>query len=842
MLLFVFFSTQIFAEKHRRTDESFTPRQLSARTFHVKGVVVDAETKEPLPFVNVFDRSAMSGTVTDLDGNFSVEVDDETQNITFYIIGYESRDIPMINFVKRDTLPTIKLKPQNQMIGEVVARPDNLAERVIRKALSNKDHNNPEQQPRSSFEKYELWEYWINNIGPKLQSSFLLRKNQDLMIPEQNDSTKGSLPVYFTETISKNEIQNKPRKLQSTVLADKVYGLDIFKQYEIGGFSSAMDIGISFYDNTINAFGKAVFVSPLADDCLNYYKYYVVDSCYSEADSTKSYILKYKPKTSGNLCFEGMMQIETKYYSLEEVYAEMPKGTNINFTTSLTIYSNYQMVEDSIPFYGETEMTCSADWIPFEIQGDHLGIKVRMYQSMKDVKVSGLDPVQLSANAVNYETLYADDYKQKDDDFWEEHRHQDLTEKQEATRQIIDEVNENPTMKILNIVAKAMMTSYVDLGEFEVGPYQYIFDVNKVEGLKLGIGGRTSKEISETWTFMANAGVGFKNYRPSGEVGVSYRIRRALRRCFDLRYSNRLIRLGESRSILYINENALTTSEANIMGTIFKREKIYELYYEQMANFKYSHEWRTGIETRFEGMWREDFSPKYYPFRLNGEGVHSIKNWEVTIDNRFSFREKYFDDGTQRIYMGTDYPVFHVVLAAGETMVKGRRNAYFRVHSVVKHTQRLGQTALDYAVENGFYIGKVPYPILSLPRGNKTYGLYIHDFNLMNYLEFVNDKYIYVYADYFLNGKLLNHIPYMDKIGLREVFGIKAMLGGFSDKHLALLDMPDIISSSPWYAEASIGLDNIIRLFRLDLIYRFKTNENMDVPRLGLRLQFGVKM
>ena len=39
----------------------------------VKGTVIDAKTKEPLPFVNVVFKGANIGTTTDFDGKYEIE-------------------------------------------------------------------------------------------------------------------------------------------------------------------------------------------------------------------------------------------------------------------------------------------------------------------------------------------------------------------------------------------------------------------------------------------------------------------------------------------------------------------------------------------------------------------------------------------------------------------------------------------------------------------------------------------------------------------------------------------------------------------------------------------------
>lgn len=59
----------------------------------VTGIVTDASTSETIPGVNVMLKGSTSGTITDIDGNFSVNVSSEETILVFSFIGYESQEI-----------------------------------------------------------------------------------------------------------------------------------------------------------------------------------------------------------------------------------------------------------------------------------------------------------------------------------------------------------------------------------------------------------------------------------------------------------------------------------------------------------------------------------------------------------------------------------------------------------------------------------------------------------------------------------------------------------------------------------------------------------------------------
>ncbi len=812
----------------------------------IKGVVRDSETGETLPFSNVFVKRTLVGTQTDYDGTFSLNVPARYDTIWFSAMGYTEQFRRVKDIAGRDSL-VIKMRPDNIAIEEIVVRPDDAPRKLMKAVVREKQRNNPENHQRSEYEKYTRWEYSINNISERMQNNWLIRDAQNLMQISSEDSSR-YLPVYFSETLSLNELQRNPRKGRSTILADKVKGVDLFKQYEIGGLSSSLDNEINFYEDVVKIMGVG-FVSPIARECLHYYDYFIIDSVTVASpkgcptDSVKTYTVKFRPKNMGDKAFEGTMDIETWHFSPTRLDAVMPKWTNINFVKKLELSSTWQMVDDSIPFYGVNKMSASIDYMPINSDKKRLQIKCDMYNSNDKVRLDMDEPLELSKKALSVETLKAADYKQRDEDFWDKNRHSEMTEEELRVSATIDSLNNVASVKAFNQFAKAAITGYADMGAVEIGPIGEMFNTNKIEGLHLGFGLRTSKEVSENWVVSGILGYGFKNTRPTYGAGIGYKFKSPMRRTIDFYYSDRLIKIGEDENILYLYENMLSTSETNIVAQIFKREEIDELMYSQKLRVRYDNEWYTGMQTRLQGivMWQE--SPRYYPFTQQGRSIGHVFQEELSLDFRFSFREKFIDDGMQRMYMSTDFPIFHLTVAGGRTEVGEKNSSYARLHSTLKHRFYIGQTKLDVACENGIYFGKLPYTLLNVARGNKTYGFYRYDFNLMNYLEYVCDRYVYAHIDYALDGWLFHKLPAIYKLGLREIIGAKIMIGSLSDKHIEMLDLPKGVGGPEKpYVELNVGIDNILRFFRLDVVWRATGESRVGGPRIGLRAQFNLKL
>ncbi len=118
-------------------------------------------------------------------------------------------------------------------------------------------------------------------------------------------------------------------------------------------------------------------------------------------------------------------------------------------------------------------------------------------------------------------------------------------------------------------------------------------------------------------------------------------------------------------------------------------------------------------------------------------------------------------------------------------------------------------------------------------------------------MEFISDHYAAVDVQYYMNGFLFNKIPLIRKLKLREVFSLKALWGGLRDENNPAyaqnsIQMPQddlgrpisyTINRDP-YIEGSVGIANIFKLLRVDLVKRFSYLDNPHVSEWGIRARF----
>lgn len=105
---------------------------MTAMAGNIKGTVLDKQTKEPLTGATIQITGTAQGVVADIDGNYTLNVNDGTYTITVRYIGYKDILLNSIK-VKAETLLNFEMESDAQTLGEVsvVAKKNLEGERAL---------------------------------------------------------------------------------------------------------------------------------------------------------------------------------------------------------------------------------------------------------------------------------------------------------------------------------------------------------------------------------------------------------------------------------------------------------------------------------------------------------------------------------------------------------------------------------------------------------------------------------------------------------------------------------------------------------------------------------------
>jgi len=787
----------------------------------VRGVVKDANTGETLPFVNLIFLDSKIGTTTDIDGKYTIETYYATDSLQARFVGYK----PLHKPVKLDVEQTINFELESgdiQLQTVEITYDGNPAHDILDKVKRNKAANNREKYDYYKYEVYNKVEFDLNNITDDFKNKKMFRKFQFVFDYVDTTGEKDYLPMFMTESLSDFYYRRDPKSEKEYIKASKVSGTS---NESITQFMGDMYQKVNIYDNYINVFGKS-FVSPIADFGLSYYRYYLIDS--TVIDGRFCYEIKFIPKQRQEPVFDGTMWINDTTYAVKKVEASINENANINFINGFQVNQTYKMVDKQYWMLEKDELV-----VDFQIGEKVMGLYGRKFTSYKDFEIN-IPKEEEKYEGINNVTVLKD-ARLKDENFWNEARHDTLTNNQQEIYEMVDSVKNVPAFRTFLDIIQLIVTGYKKQGKFEIGPYFKLYSFNDVEGNRFRLGGRTSNDFSTTIMFNGYLAYGVRDERFKYNAGFLYKINDNPRQLFEFQYKRDLEQLGQS-------QNAF--AQDNFLSSFLRRNPNNKLTDIESYVASYEREWITGLSNKVffkKRTMRPVGSLEYLrPDPTNAEIFQRdpmINTSEISLYTRFAYKEKYVEGKFERLSLGSDYPIFEVQLGLGFKGLLDGDYDYQKLEVAVSDDIKMGVYGhADFRLTAGKYFGTLPYPLLEIHNGNETFFYDQRAFNLMNFFEFISDEYATLMYTHHFDGFFLNKIPLMRKLKWREVAAVRTVAGRLNNKHSRELVLPDnIFALDEPYLEVGAGIENIFKIIRVDGLWRVNYLDHPNISEFGLR-------
>jgi hypothetical protein len=432
-----------------------------------------------------------------------------------------------------------------------------------------------------------------------------------------------------------------------------------------------------------------------------------------------------------------------------------------------------------------------------------------------------------------------DSVSKRSDDFWAQNRHDSLTDREKKIFKMIDTIQSLPIYTTWVDVFYLLVAGYKKFNNFEIGPYSNLVSYNRVEGLRLRFGGRTSDIFSKWYELAGYVAYGTLDEKWKYMIGFkSFLTKKPHRQLVGMNYRSDYEILGQSTNGF---------SQDNVLASFFRASPLTNLTRVDKTEAYYEREWFPGLITKVFLTGRQ-FTPlgsNSYDY-LKKDGTvgkkDNIVNTEARLQMRLAWKEKYVGEGFTRVYLGTTYPVLQMNYSKSlQNAFKGEYDYHKLVLNVsdrIRITPILGYT--DYTIEGGKIWGTVPYPLMELHGGNETYIYDYLAFNMMKYYEFASDQFVSAAIDHHFEGLFLNKIPLLRKLKWREVVTIKGVWGTVEDKNRKTLLFPTTLKAldkGP-YLEASAGVENIFKIFRVDAFWRLNYQLPRAIDNFGFKFGF----
>lgn len=800
-----------------------------AQKTKVYGYILDKETNEPVPFVNIAFNQTKIGTSSNMEGYYSLESYYATDSLLVSAVGY----VPQRAKIKSDQAQRLDIyleSGQVQLKEFTVSAKDheNPAHRILRNIIRNKPVNNREKLEAYQYQLYNKMEFALNNFSEGFTKQKAWKKFDFIFdYVDSTTSDKVFLPLLITESISDFYFRKKPRSKREIIVASQISGVE---NESITQFMGQMYQDVNIYENTVAIFDKS-FVSPISNNALAFYKFYLEDSTY--IDNKWCYYIRFVPRRKQELTFTGEFWVNDTTWAIKQIHANIAEDANINFVSDIEVEQRYNEVEEEVWM-----LTYEETLVDFQLQKGQAGMYGRKTSQFKDFVINetredefyrGIDDVEVR-----------EDHRQKDDDFWEKARHEPLNERQRGIYTMVDSLQRNPRFKAYTDIVTVLTTGYKVVGPLEWGPFWSSYSWNPVEGDRVRLGGRTSNNFSTRLMLEGYLAYGFRDQEFKWSGGGQYFLSKKPWQHIGLYFTRDLEQLGRSENF-FARDNMLTS--------LFRRSPPLKLIMVEDWKAYYEREWFTGFSTRL-GVSHQIFTPvdEFSFNRLDTQtldtlNVPSVINSEIMLRTRFAFKERFVHGEFTRVSLGSRYPIVEAEYGLGIKGVVGSEYNYHRVRLAVSDKLLLGIFGkLRVKIELGKYWGDLPYPLLKVHEGNETFFSSEAAFNLMNFYEFVSDQYAMGWMEYHMDGFLLNRIPLMRKLKWREVLGVRAVVGSLNDANLAEMELPADsyrLNRGP-YAELNAGVENIFKFFRVEGLWRLNYRDHDKISNFGIRLRMAI--
>ena len=462
------------------------------------------------------------------------------------------------------------------------------------------------------------------------------------------------------------------------------------------------------------------------------------------------------------------------------------------------------------------------------------------------------------------------------DEFWQEYRPAEIRTTSASISGLMQRLRGTRWFYWAEQALIIMVDGYIPtarVSKFDIGPVNTLISGNELEGLRLRLGGVTNVNLNRHWFARCYLAYGFKDkkFKYMGSLEYSFIPKKEL----DQEFPIHSLRLSYKYDVDRLAQHYLYTNQDNIFLTL-TRHKDLRMQYLRNTRLEYRHEWYNhfsmslGIEHNIhEATQYVPFVPATFIQSEETENVEPIQNPVTprksyteagfTLQLRFSPGETFYQTRSYRMPINMNAPT----ITFNQTyMPRGFMGSLFEINKTELGLQkRIWFSAFGYTdviVKGEKIWSKVAYPDLLLPNVNLSYTIQPESYTLMKPMEFVNDQALSWDVTYWGNGILMNRLPLVKKLRLREVLTFRGIWGSLSDRNnpncqtcnthntsnSIFLFPADALcqpmGSKP-YMEAGVGIENIFTILRVDYVWRLTYRENAGTDRHGIRFQINFR-
>ena len=826
---------------------------------NIQGVVTDSLTNDPIPYLSVFYEGKGVGSITDNDGNYKVETRKGWNKLTFSAVGYVTKVVNIIPGVTKNL--NVRMRPDDIMLDEVVVKPkrekysrkNNPAVELMKKVIAHKKNNKLSENDYYQYNKYQKITMSLNDVTPEMLEKGMYKKMPFLkdQIELCEETNKFILPISVDETASQKIYRKHPKSEKTIIKGMSSTGVN--ELFATGDMLSTVlkDVftDVNIYDNDIRLL-QYPFISPISSsDAISFYKFYIMDTTFVDKD--KCFHLTFVPNNSQDFGFTGHLYVlADSSYTVKKCTMNLPKKSGVNFVDNMDIIQEFEQLPN-----GEWVLKTDDMIVEMTLMKIMQGFQIRRTTRYSDYAFDELPQQLFKRKGAEIKEA---DAMMRGDDFWNQYRPVPLTQTESSMDMLVKRLEQMPGFKYVIFVLKAFIENFVETGtkehpsKVDIGPVNTMISNNYIDGLRLRMSAQTTANLNPHLFFKGYYAYGFKDHRSKymGEVEYSFNKKEYLPREFP----KNSITFSYQYDVMSPTDKFLKTDKDNVFVS-FKTSTVDQMSYVRNIALKYENETQFGLKTTVEVKHSTDEPTGGLAYITNDDQktlVPEIQTMEASLAFRYAPGETFVNTKQRRIPVSFDAPVFTLSHTAGfKGVLGGEYNYNLTEIGLYKRFWFSSWGKIDMFVKGGAQWNKVPFPLLIMPAANLSYILQRETFNLINNMEFLNDRYASLDVSWDLNGKIFNRIPLLKKLKWREAIGFKMLYGHLTDKNnpmkhpgdseLFLFPTRDgrptsfVMDPKTPYMECSVGIHNIFKILHIDYVRRLNYLDHPDANKWGVR-------
>ena len=831
----------------------------------ITGEIIDDKSGLPVPYASAIYRGNKVAVASDEEGKFTIERH-QGWRLTVSSVGY----IPQVINITRQTPDhiVVRLKADTQQLSEVsvkskrkskYSRKDNPAVELMKKVIAAKKRTELKNHDFYQYNNYQKITLALNDLTEPDLNSRMFHKHQWLLnqIEVCQYNQKLILPMSVEETVAQKIYRKDPHAEKSIIKGQNSTGInDLFQTGDILN-SVLKDVftDIDIYEDNVRLF-QYPFTSPIGKDAIQFYRFYISDTLYVGSD--KCIMLDFIPNNPQDFGFRGQIYIlADSSYQVKRCELTIPKTSDVNWVENMKCLQEFTQLENG-------EWVLTVDDMFVELMAAKFFSKFIVIRTTRrtDFSFEEIPNSLLRGRKSVLKDAYAE---MQDDDFWNQYRQVELTKSESSIDQLIKHMEELKGFKYILFGLKALIENFVETGskehpsKIDIGPVNTIVSQNFYDDIRFRASAQTTANLHPHLFLKGYVARGIASHQNYYDAEAIWAFNRP--GYLPREFPRQTIGFQSMRDVALPSDKFIQTDKDNMFTSVKVTEidKMF-LYNRQAFNFDFEQEW--GFKVFAEAK-TERVAPvgniELKP--LNAETpLNHIRYTEGTVGIRYAPGETFINTKQHRWPLNLEAPVFRLQHTMGFDGVLGGQYKYnFTEGEFFKRVWLpMNWGRIDTRLKFGAQWDRVPYPLLIMPVANLGYILEDQTFNLINNMEFLNDRYASLMIDWDLNGKVFNRIPLLRKLKWREWLSVKCLWGHLTDKNnpflpenagnSILMDFPEgshVMNSKTPYIEASFGIHNILKLLHVEYVRRlnyldgeYRSSANKQGVRFMIRTTF----